>query len=496
MDIDDEILALTGDSPVRSRRRHDGKRSRDVSSDEDSESDFSDDSESYSYAKLVEEVESYGPDLIKDEEDRKYLDNLPEIEREAIIAERADKKQNLKERLEIKRKLKKGKMNKTNSSRHLSRHDKLSEKERKSESLSDLRRKREKKRSKLSNENEEEKRDRIWSDSESEDNYESRESEQEVVTLEELNSIRISRDELEKWVYTSLFNKTVIGGYARLGIGFDSNKNYIYRITKILDVVDYHRVYKINKTNIKKALILEHGKAKKRFGMDIISNGPFTEQEYNRYLAVMKNEQQQLPTKEFIKEKQQQIKEAREHKLTGEEISEMVEEKRQLSNVPLNFAREKATLILEKEKAEELGDEKEVELINNKIDKLISLKDEKSRIIDDKLNDWTKLNERNRRMNIIENRKAEIQAAQERKKLGRDDFDPFARRKCMPTHVVAYKDITNSGTEDEKLDEPEVPDSAVLKINAQVPIKQFSVALIEGDIFNVEIDPTEVTILI
>jgi len=42
-----------------------------VSSDEDSESDFSDDSESYSYAKLVEEVESYGPDLIKDEEDRK-----------------------------------------------------------------------------------------------------------------------------------------------------------------------------------------------------------------------------------------------------------------------------------------------------------------------------------------------------------------------------------------------------------------------------------------
>jgi len=31
----------------------------------------------------------------------------------------------------------------------------------------------------------------------------------------------------------------------------------------------------------------------------------------------MKNEQQQLPTKEFIKEKQQQIKEAREHKLTG-----------------------------------------------------------------------------------------------------------------------------------------------------------------------------------
>jgi len=41
--------------------------------------------------------------------------------------------------------------------------------------------------------------------------------------------------------------------------------------------VEYHRIYKVNKTNVKKALILEHGKAKKRFGMDIISNGPFTE---------------------------------------------------------------------------------------------------------------------------------------------------------------------------------------------------------------------------
>ncbi|ORY34492.1 hypothetical protein LY90DRAFT_64701 [Neocallimastix californiae] len=91
------------------------KRSRDVSSDE--ESDFSDTSEAD--AKLVEEVESYGPDLIKDEEDRRYLDNLPEIEREAIIAERAEKKQILKERLEVKRKLKQGKMNKSNNYKYI-----------------------------------------------------------------------------------------------------------------------------------------------------------------------------------------------------------------------------------------------------------------------------------------------------------------------------------------------------------------------------------------
>jgi len=492
MDIDDEILALAGDSPVKSRtrsRRERRKRSRSASISGD-ESNFSDASLSDSDVSLAEEVESYGPDLIKDEEDRKHLANLPALEREMILSERANKKQILMERLEVKRKLKEGKKNKVSSSRHLTRHDKLTEKEKKSESLSDLKRKREKKRSKMDNED---KRNRAFSDSESEDNYEK--EEQEVITLEELNSVRISRDELEKWVYTSFFNKTVIGAYARLGIGFDSNKNYIYRITKILDVVDYHRTYKINKTTIKKALILEHGKAKKRFGMDIISNGPFTEQEYNRYLAVMKNEQQTLPTKDFIREKEQQIQEARNHKFTGEEISDMVEEKKKLSKVPLNFAMEKATLLLRKDKAEQLGDEKEIELINSKLDELNNMKDEKTKLVDEKLDNWTKLNERNRKMNIIENRKAEVQASQERKRLGRDDFDPFARRKCMPTHVVAVRDLPKE-VEEEKKEEPEVPDSAVLKVNAQVPNKQFSAALIEGDEFSVDIDPAEVTIVI
>ncbi|ORX48675.1 plus-3-domain-containing protein [Piromyces finnis] len=498
MDIDDEILALAGDSPVRSRKsRRDGKRSRSVSLSGDEESNYSDASLSDSDASLAEEVESYGPDLIKDEEDRKYLDNLPEREREIIIAERAEKKQILMERLEVKRKLKEGKKNKIGSSRHSTRHDKLSEKEKKSESLSDLKRKREKKRSKMAYEREnEEKRNRsTYSDSESED-FDNKEPEQEVITLEEFNSARISRDELEQWAYTPFFNKTVIGGYARLGIGFDSNKNYIYRITKILDVVEYHRIYKVNKTNVKKALILEHGKAKKKFGMDIISNGPFTEQEYHRYLAVMKNEQQQLPSKDFIREKEKQIQEARDHEFTPDEISAMVDEKKQLLKVPLNFAMEKAALLLRKDKAEQLGDEKEIENINNKLEELDNMKDEKSRLVEEKLDNWTKLNERNRKMNMIENRKAEIQAFQERKKLGnRDDFDPFARRKCMPTHVVAMKNSLSMDSLDEKVNAPEVPDSAVLKVN-QAPNKQFSVALIEGDDFDIDIDASKVTIVI
>jgi len=115
-DIDDEILALAGDSPVKSRTRsrRERKRSRSAS-DSGDESNFSDASLSDSDVSLAEEVESYGPDLIKDEEDRKRLANLPALEREMILSERANKKQILMERLEVKRKLKEGKKNKGNT---------------------------------------------------------------------------------------------------------------------------------------------------------------------------------------------------------------------------------------------------------------------------------------------------------------------------------------------------------------------------------------------
>lgn len=505
MDLDDEILALAGDSPVRSRTRskRDGtKRSRSPSLSD--ESNFSDASLSDSDASLAEEVESYGPDLIKDEEDRKRLDELPEREREIIIAERAEKKQILMERLEVKRKLKEGNKNKgfRSSSRHSTRQYEKTEKEKKSDSLSDLKRKREKKRSKLrdNESNEENRRNRSsWNDSESEEEEDEKET-KENITLEELNSARISRDELEKWCYAPFFSSTITGCFARLGIGFDSNKNYVYRITQILDVTDYHKTYKINKTIIKKALILGHGKAKKRFGMDIISNGPFTEQEYNRYMAVMRNEQQPLPTSDFIKERVKKIQEARDHKFTSQEISEMVKEKKQLLKMPLNVAMEKATLILRKEKAEQEGNEAEIENVNNQLLELDNMADEKTKLVDEKLDNWTKLNERNRKMNAIESRKAELQASQEKKKIGRDDFDPFARRKCMPTHVVAVSDLSRMNTPEveEKVETPEdtVPESATIKVNSANPIKHFSSALIESDDFDVEIDPSEVNMII
>jgi hypothetical protein len=63
----------------------------------------------------------------------------------------------------------------------------------------------------------------------------------------------------------------------RIGLGLDSNRQSAYRIARVIDVVEYHRVYKVNDMPTKKALKLRHGEADRVFLMDIVSNADFTE---------------------------------------------------------------------------------------------------------------------------------------------------------------------------------------------------------------------------
>jgi RNA polymerase-associated protein RTF1 len=102
----------------------------------------------------------------------------------------------------------------------------------------------------------------------------------------------LSRDLLEKWIETPYFDDAVrgsslfhlllthgnpIGCFARIGLGLDRNRQPSYRVVRIVEVVDYHRMYKVNTTPTKKALKVRHGKAEKIFLMDVVSNADFNE---------------------------------------------------------------------------------------------------------------------------------------------------------------------------------------------------------------------------
>ena len=168
---------------------------------------------------------------------------------------------------------------------------KLSEREKKGRQLEDLRKKREKKANRSGSRSLDpagKKKRRGYSDSESEDvsddYYQDYEEQEEKavsnLTYENAISIQLRRDDAEKWLYKPDFEKTIRGCFARLSlgttVGSGSTREAVYRCVYIADTPEYHRKYKFNNTYTNIAIVVSHGKAKKQYLMDMISNQPIT----------------------------------------------------------------------------------------------------------------------------------------------------------------------------------------------------------------------------
>ncbi|KAJ1557530.1 RNA polymerase-associated protein rtf1, partial [Cladochytrium tenue] len=98
-----------------------------------------------------------------------------------------------------------------------------------------------------------------------------------ALTLAQVASITVARNELAQWAYTRFFVDTVVGCFVRIGIGFDADKKPIYRLAQIVDIVDYHKPYYIESVLTKRAIQCLHGKARRVFTMDVASNHAVTE---------------------------------------------------------------------------------------------------------------------------------------------------------------------------------------------------------------------------
>jgi hypothetical protein len=70
--------------------------------------------------------------------------------------------------------------------------------------------------------------------------------------------------------------------------------------------------------------------------------------------------------------------------------------------------------------------------------KLVSLEEKvkDNTTLDAKLQKFSDVNEKNRNINYLEGREAEKAALMAKKEKGNRDYDPFARRKTAPKHVV------------------------------------------------------------
>nr|CAG8533812.1 8516_t:CDS:10 [Entrophospora candida] len=280
--------------------------------------------------------ESFGPDLYHDDVDRERLENLPELEREQILASRAEKRQHNMDLNVIKNLYDEDDIIEEevgSSKRRPSRKKKDLQKA----DLAELKRRRAEKG----------KMRQIGSETLSSDDSNDK-SHNDDIKIDDLKKVQITRSQVAKWMFTQYFDKTVIGSFVRLNIG-NKDGRQIYRICEVIGVEEVSTPYFIEKSITNKVFLLKHAEAVKQFNIQNISNNCFDQGEFDRWRITMKVAKLRMPSFEDIQKKQLQIKDANEHNLTHQEVDEMVKIKKELRNSTFLLEKSESSSPLQKE---------------------------------------------------------------------------------------------------------------------------------------------------
>ena len=427
--------------------------------------------------------------LIEDEEDRNRLMQMTEKEREQELYNRVEKKRIEKKRREIEKKLKKqskemqkgkkegsefGSPSFLETSRTKERRealDKKGEKKRSAlqklvEKRSEKREKEEKKKSSAplraedvfgdtssssddSSDSDVAERavksaggrlrhDRVRSSGSSSEEGELRPSRKNepIKSKEDLMKIKLSRDRLARWCYMPFFKDVIVGCFVRVGIGNSPDTQQpVYRVTQITDVVETAKTYNITcanprwNTRTNKGLLLRHGKADRVYRLEFISNGPFTDSEFNKWKEAMSQADLPLPTIDQIEKKIKAMEGANNYQLTEAEIEKMVKEKQRVQKNFANAGSRKQELLSDREVAFLAGDYERVQRIDDEIEDLETKADEAHKMRTMNAAQISAINERNRQENL--NRIEEMLLNANKDQEDKVD-DPFTRRATRP----------------------------------------------------------------
>uniref|UniRef100_A0A452IER1 RNA polymerase-associated protein RTF1 homolog n=1 Tax=Gopherus agassizii TaxID=38772 RepID=A0A452IER1_9SAUR len=466
--------ASSGSSDKESSAESSAPEEGEVSDSESNSSSSSSDSDSSSEDE--EFHDGYGEDLMGDEEDRARLEQMTEKEREQELFNRIEKREVLKRRFEIKKKLKTAKKKEKkekkkkqeeeqekkklsqiqecqvmshNKERRSKRDEKLDKKSQAMEELKAEREKRKNRTAELLAKKQPLKTSEVYSDDEEEeeDDKSSEKSDllnteeippksQPVSLPEELNRVRLSRHKLERWCHMPFFAKTVTGCFVRIGIG-NHNSKPVYRVAEITGVVETAKVYQLGGTRTNKGLQLRHGSDQRVFRLEFVSNQEFTESEFMKWKEAMFSAGMQLPTLDEINKKEVSIKEALNYKFNDQDIEEIVKEKERFRKAPPNYAMKKTQLLKEKAMAEDLGDQDKAKQIQDQLNELEERAEALDRQRTKNISAISYINQRNREWNIVESEKALVAESHNMKN---QQMDPFTRRQCKPTIVSNSRD--------------------------------------------------------
>uniref|UniRef100_A0A0K0ELG4 Plus3 domain-containing protein n=1 Tax=Strongyloides stercoralis TaxID=6248 RepID=A0A0K0ELG4_STRER len=175
----------------------------------------------------------------------------------------------------------------------------------------------------------------------------SEEFSKEIDTLEQLSPIVVTREFLSKHCHAPFFAKSIIGCFVRIGIGL-KNGVQVYRVTQIDSVDEGNKIYALENTKTNLTLKLKFGKDYRPYRMEFVSNTPITSEEFDYWKSNMRQLDINLPSERFVENKKKDIDEVTNHQYTEEDASYIVNQKNKFRDGPTNFAFRKGVLLREK----------------------------------------------------------------------------------------------------------------------------------------------------
>lgn len=492
-DLDDDLLALAGadsgseenDNVVKRAASEGGprKRLKTGSSDEDEDEGDDDndeafdeddagedendeevnDSRTYDDEDEEEEDELVNPYPLegkyKDEEDRERLLDMDEIEREQTLFERSQEMDRYNEKKYLRQRLKQaqGTEKKTRTS---SRQATLGARSSKMDKLSELRKQRERKSRKAAAEDyEDEEEEEEDEEEELDDVEEEAYRDDEVVwgsgkskfrpksfekaTAADINKIKIGRSFLSKYLYYRNFAEVVSRAFGKINVGMDRRtRRPMYRVVQIEEVVTYpQKQYQVGETRTDMYLLVSQNRQQtKEFPFTVFSDGDIFPEEFERYLQELSKTNEDPPYVDDVNEKAEEIHRLMNSGLTNQDIDEMISRKQKMKNGMRAYdaVYEKSKAMDELRVAKQEGNVERIRELSDRIKKMdeILLKDNE-RASKSSLTSMSKVNERNRKLNQTNVRKAELKSM---KKVNESvEGDAFSRLKTNSR--IFYKDL-------------------------------------------------------
>ncbi|XP_063901561.1 RNA polymerase-associated protein RTF1 homolog [Zophobas morio] len=366
-------------------------------------------------------LDEYGDDLIKDEEDRQKIAAMSELDREKVLYERSQAREEARVKRETKQKLRaRKKQEKTQKKKDIRKRLKGSLKSRRLRVLKKTERFKEqqlmlketafKNKGKPIHKGADLEKSEGKTDGEVEHYLDSSKkpfkSAEKIweATLAAIESIRISRDHLEKWVEQPFFEATTPGCFVRVSIGSSGlGKPYdtVFRLVQIIGI-EKGKEYQLNGKPCNKYLKVRYVHATRKYAIKYVSNQPIKEHEFTKWKEDMLKEKVSFPSEKFVKQKVDDLHKALNYICTSEDIEKIVQEKKRMNRYRVrNFALERKRLSAERQRALHEGNFELAVKLLTEIEEINRKAREKDLEELEKHNTLSAINKRAREQNVV-----------------------------------------------------------------------------------------------